>query len=246
MTTQPVPLNSGYVYAPYVPAAVSPNSHKSKSPENVYLEMETSPTPVLPLVTMPAQDYRADLSEWFRPLVSKDAYVAGGCFKQFLTGQPIRDIDIWFSSEAAHSAMVQKMKKNPNYTIAYETTRSVGFQHNTESILLDLVGMRFGTPIEILSGFDFTVCQMAYYVDAAGVPTLAYHPTFLDDLNKKLLVMDPAVQSGLVPNFVFNRMVKYCRDYGFTPSLELKQWMFDKLTSMTYSPVAPLDLFNRY
>jgi hypothetical protein len=203
--------------------------------------------PVLPVVLVPAGELHTGLAEWFRPLVSKRMFVAGGCFKQFLTGNPIRDIDIWFSDVNEHATMVHKLTLNPNYTKEYASDRSVGFRHNTENVLLDLVKLRFGTPVEIISEFDFTVCQMVYYVDDAGIPMIAHHPNFFIDLEKKQLDLDDSVKPILTADYTFNRMIKYVRDYGFTPSKNLKTWFFTKIKELNYVPtVSELDTFNRY
>ena len=59
--------------------------------------------------------------------------------------------------------------------------------------------------------------------------------------------MDEVSERFITPDAVFNRMIKYVKDYGYTPTHELKIWMFTTLASMKCSPsVSPVNSLNTY
>jgi hypothetical protein len=74
-----------------------------------------------------------------------------------------------------------------------------------DGILVEHIGLRFGTPRFILENFDFTVCKFAVYFEKGEVVVM-YHRDFFRDLQRMNLNID--TERTLLGNTV-GRIIKY-------------------------------------
>ena len=196
----------------------------------------------------------SDLIQYFQPLIRNNAnFVAGGCFKNYFselltkTSAPARDVDIFFRDKQQYDDTVDNFTRKyfKSYTFVSDTKNSTSFQQKStisqESIILDLIKCNFGTPIEILNGFDFTVCQYALF-QTDNVYKIAYHPLTTSDISNKCLRISEAYmlmltslsdcsQLARIVDKLFNRIVKYTR-YGYKLDISSKVILFDSIRRM--------------
>ena len=170
-------------------------------------------------------------------------YIAGGCFKNILSGQRAKDIDIFFENEVDYyeaesyfdkqtSTYNREDKMDTKYRFLYESKNAKGYIDIDNKIQIELCHKVYGTAREMLSKFDFTITKFAYYKEqvVAGelwddnvAETRIEYRVLMDDcffehLHLKRLVTDDLI---LYPAATFERMIRYGR-YGYFPCRETK------------------------
>lgn len=178
-----------------------------------------------PYIIDSAEAYNPKL-KWFFPLLTRNSFIAGGCFKNFFTNTDMRDIDIWFTTQDAWEQRVEKLKASIDYKATYNTKNGAGFRHSATGQIIELINTRFGTPEEILNGFDFNVVKFALYRVNDDIMTMRHH-YFEFDLQSKRLDVD-ILPKTMSPDGLYNRIHKYTT-YEFTPSMPLKKMLFNAI-----------------
>lgn len=157
-----------------------------------------------------------------------DGFIAGGCFKQIFTGQPVKDIDIFFETEGAFEQAERAFRHELSYINHYETDKVIAFKDSITDVVVELVKMVKGSPREILDAFDFTITKFAYFKkDVMGFSCL-YSDMFFEHLMFKRLVVDNRL---IYPANTFNRMFKYAH-YGYLPCRETKSRVAEALRAL--------------
>lgn len=94
-------------------------------------------------------------------------FIAGGCFKNILSGEKVKDIDIFFESESDFQEAVDlfndEKHQKEGWKFKYRNEKVCAFQKEGEKVWIEFIESEFGKPEEILRSFDFTVAKMAYY-----------------------------------------------------------------------------------
>ncbi len=157
---------------------------------------------------------------WLAGLVNNRRFIAGGCFRDIFIDQKdkIRDIDIWHLTDEDLQKTITDMTERPEYTEKYRTNNVVAFTHNPTGMTLELITVNTGTPMEILSKFDFTVSKFALFKKNGELQVLRHREYFTHLQERKLVVEAEIVD----PDILFNRIAKYIT-YGFLPTLETKK-----------------------
>ncbi len=169
-------------------------------------------------------------------------FVAGGCFKNILNNEHIKDIDVFFRNREDFSQAVQYFdtmtssyvginKRNANYIFIYQNTNIKAYKHIETGIVVELNQKIFGSPIDIISQFDFTITKIAYYKEAnSGLlkDKLICTNDFFEHLFTKRLVIDDKIP---FPMSTFERMIKYIK-YGYMPCRETKMKIAKEIHNM--------------
>lgn len=94
-------------------------------------------------------------------------FIAGGCFKNILSGERVKDIDIFFESESDFQEAIDSFNdekhQKEGWKFKYRNEKVCAFQKEGENVWIEFIESEFGKPKEILRSFDFTVTKMAYY-----------------------------------------------------------------------------------
>lgn len=94
-------------------------------------------------------------------------FIAGGCFKNILSGEKVKDIDIFFESESDFQEAIDlfndEKHQKEGWKFKYRNEKVCAFQKEGEKVWIEFIESEFGKPEEILRSFDFTVTKMAYY-----------------------------------------------------------------------------------
>ncbi len=119
------------------------------------------------------------------PLPTCFGYVAGGCIRDTLAGDPVKDVDIFFTSEkeyrGALRAVLPALCRFVNANAVGITLPKLGD--------VDVCRASFRTPGEMLERFDFVCCAVALTHDGKYIR----HEAFERDVaERKLTVNDPA------------------------------------------------------
>lgn len=158
-------------------------------------------------------------------------FIAGGCFKNILSNEQVKDIDIFFESQEDFQDAVNYYNEliesgNSKWKFKYRNDKACAFQEEGSKIWIELVESVFGHPEEILEAFDFTVSKFAYYKKAIileesdGVEyALLYHKDFFEHLHQKRLVIDNMIP---FPISTWERSYRY-KGYGFNMCRETKK-----------------------
>lgn len=88
-------------------------------------------------------------------------YIAGGAVTSAFSDAPVADLDFYFADERA-SARFLSFAKNQGYLQTYATKNAITMKAQNSDLTIQLITRFYGTPEEIIRGFDFTVCQGAY------------------------------------------------------------------------------------
>lgn len=182
-------------------------------------------------------------------------FIAGGCFKNILSGEKVKDIDIFFENADDFDEAVDLFRSDDyvaaGWSCRYENEKAIAFQKTGESVWVELIRSEFGTPEQILRSFDFTVTKMAYHKklviseDSAGKPEesleyrLLYHADFFEHLFMKRLVLDENIP---FPVGTWERTYRY-KGYGFNMCRETKKKLLEALKETDLNKV-DLSLYN--
>ena len=137
-------------------------------------------------------------------------FIAGGVFKDVFLDKPFRDIDFFFESESDFIRSRNIFLKDPNFKLNYKNGNAFGFINDLTQLNIELICKKFGTPNEILNGFDFSVSKFALYRDDNDF-FVKFHPLYFEDLSDKKLRFELDDRS---PIMQMKRVLKYSR-YGF-------------------------------
>lgn len=174
-------------------------------------------------------------------------FIAGGCFKNILSGEKVKDIDVFFESESDFQEAVDlfndEKHQKEGWKFKYRNEKICAFQKEGERVWVEFIESEFGKPEEILRSFDFTVAKMAYYkeskyeekeddyfpfssTDVVGYEyKLLYHEKFFEHLHMKRLVIDENIP---FPVSTWERSYKY-KGYGYNMCRETKKKLLQAL-----------------
>lgn len=147
---------------------------------------------------------------------TRSCYVAGGCFKNILTGEKPRDIDVYFFNDAAFNEAVGLFNNRVDQGIAKHAYSSKNVQtYAYDGYTVELVDNWHTDPVNLMMRFDFNIDKFAYDPETEFV---YYHKDFFKDL-----VLHRLSISGYPPYPIgsYNRMFKYAK-YGYYPCRETK------------------------
>lgn len=144
-----------------------------------------------------------------------NGFIAGGCFKNILNNEKIKDVDIFFENESDFVAADIYFEANEDYVFSYENKNTRAYKNTKTNIRVELVRNTYGTPNEILCKFDFSITKFAYCKresDNEGIEYYCYyHVDFFEHLMLKKLVLEAEI---LFPVSTFERSYRY-RGYGY-------------------------------
>lgn len=168
-------------------------------------------------------------------------FIAGGCFKNILSGEKVKDIDIFFESESNFQEAIDlfndEKHQKEGWKFKYRNEKVCAFQKEGEKVWIEFIESEFGKPEEILRSFDFTVAKMAYYKEpkyeekeddyfpfsSASIVAyeykLLYHEKFFEHLHMKRLVIDENIP---FPVSTWERSYRY-KGYGYNMCRETKK-----------------------
>lgn len=90
-------------------------------------------------------------------------FIAGGCFKNILSGEKVKDIDIFFESESDFQEAIDSFNdekhQKEGWKFKYRNEKVCAFQKEGEKVWIEFIESEFGKPEEILRSFDFTVAK---------------------------------------------------------------------------------------
>lgn len=167
-------------------------------------------------------------------------FIAGGCFKNILTDNKIKDIDIFFRTIDDYLEAIDvykaKIKKDPkNWSFSYKNDKVWAVNSLKDDIRLELIKTSFGEPSEVIDNFDFTITKFAYFIDEIDSKDedgktkkeykILYHKDYFEHLLMKRLVIDNKL---LYPLSSFNRSYKY-QKYGFGLCRESKKILVESI-----------------
>lgn len=156
-----------------------------------------------------------------------NGYVAGGVFKNIFLGEPIKDIDIFFRTEADFNEAVSLMGE-PDF----QNDRV--HVYDVDGVRVEYIKHIFGEPAEVLKRFDFTISKFAYgfdlikpetktssafddifglleYNGSEEIPFVFFHEQFFEHLALRRLVIESELEW---PISTFERVLRYTT-YGF-------------------------------
>ena len=166
-------------------------------------------------------------------MIGHKGFIAGGCFKNILNNEKIKDIDIFFNDYLDYENAIRyfdKMtpnyegddKRNEKYIFLYQNDNVKAYKHIDTGITLELCQKVFGTAEQVINMFDFTITKFAYYKEFNEKQEVEYKIICADDffehLHTKRLVTDDKI---LYPMSTFERMIRYIK-YGYMPCRETK------------------------
>lgn len=155
-------------------------------------------------------------------------FIAGGCFKNIFKGERIKDLDIFFQNESDFNKANDFFKSNEEYVFSYENPNTVSYKNKKTNIRVELIRHTYGTPIEIISMFDFSITRYAYAKKEENNEIIYYSvfvDTFFADLMNNKLVIDGELK---FPISSFERSYRY-RSYGYGLCKESKAKLIEAL-----------------
>ena len=101
-------------------------------------------------------------------LVGHNGFICGGCFKNIMNRERVKDLDIFFRSEEDwHKACIyfddEVKKDDAVWSFNYENKKVKSYKNRKTDIVIELCRTVFGEPKDVLDKFDFTITKFAYY-----------------------------------------------------------------------------------
>lgn len=132
-------------------------------------------------------------------LLGHKGFICGGCFKNIMNKEKVKDLDIFFRNEKDWLAACTYFdEQTPGYKFEevdnvlsyedatwlfhYENSKVKAYKNKKTGIVVELCRSVFGTPKEILDNFDFTITKFAYYKEEVEDETGAEISDDLKDL----------------------------------------------------------------
>ncbi len=188
--------------------------------------------------------YFNKLKPLFSYLKMTKGFIAGGVFKDIFLDKPFRDIDFFFECEKDFLESRNVFIRDSRFKLKYKNENAFGFINETLQLNIELICKKFGSPTEILNGFDFSVSKFALY-SVNNDLYVKFHPLFFEDLSDKKLRFDLDDSS---PINQMNRVLKYSR-YGFqvaTKDIHLLLNKINQLDSSEFDDILFSDTIDRY
>ena len=178
-------------------------------------------------------------------MIGHSGFIAGGCFKQIFTGEKVKDIDIFFTSEKEHAKAVKYFEKQEDdFHKYYDNPKVVAFKDSHTGLTVELIKSVFGTPKKIIGEFDFTITKFTYYKHVNEDDEMSYrclyHPKFFEHLTMKRTVLDDRIP---FPVSTFERMLRYTK-YGYYPCRETKKKLLESIKEMPQLEDVTLSLYD--
>ena len=159
-------------------------------------------------------------------LIGHEGYVAGGCFKNILSNEKPRDIDVFFKSKEDFDKGLSVYESNENFSKVYENENAVGFKYKNQ--MIELCKKQFLSINDMLSIYDFTIVKAAYTLEDGEHFFYRSH-RFFEDLHQKRCVIDGEI---ILPANTFERSLKYSR-YGYSLCKESKLKLIDAIRGLS-------------
>jgi hypothetical protein len=196
-------------------------------------------------IVTPMEDFR-QLGYLKRFLNLTGGFIAGGAFKNIFNGEPVKDLDIFFQSEAAWWKAVKKLKRK-GYTQIYKNARVRAFKDPITGIRLELIGAKTdpefqSNPVDYesventIKMFDFTVTKFAV-ARKGDIFYAVYHPKFFEHLHLKRLSIDAEM---VKPLSTFERTLRYV-SYGYKLCRDSKIELINAIQETEFEPEAQLN-----
>lgn len=136
-------------------------------------------------------------------LIKKHGFIAGGACRSTIAGEEIKDFDIFCFSQEDYEPLKKIISNMYGETRENDLVFQVGSIQLVKPRQNEFV-KTFGTPGEVVSKFDFSVCRV-YTLD--GTNFIWLDDEFEDDiLNKRL-----RIKNIICPISTFKRVVKYAK-----------------------------------
>lgn len=138
--------------------------------------------------------------------VPDGTFIAGGCILSIMTGQPVADIDMYFSSREAVAEFIQT---NDNVYLHSVTDKSISLslqtsKYGTKEFQL-IYFDNYKSADEIFSDFDFSVCMCAYSFDDKQ---FYFHDDFWKDVAAKKLKFNSGTKFPIISVLRVNKYQK--------------------------------------
>lgn len=181
--------------------------------------------------------------DWLQQyLVGHKGFICGGCFKNILNNEKVKDLDIFFRNSHDWEDAVQYFdersvgygfkydqltEEDAEYIFHYENEKVKAYKNLKTGMRIELCRAIFGEPKEIIDNFDFTITKFAYYKeevrneddeDSYIETKIICCDDFFEHLHLKRLVIDDKIP---YPMSTFERMLRYAK-YGYFPCKETK------------------------
>jgi hypothetical protein len=129
------------------------------------------------------------------------AYIAGGALTSAFTGQPIRDVDMYFKSEESFRLAVEQAYEEGLWCVS-NTDRAVTFVKDCHVIQLMHFDW-FENAAAIFDAFDFTCCMAALDCETGE---FTFHDDFLKHASQRFLKFHSGTR---FPYGTLTRVLKY-------------------------------------
>ena len=111
-------------------------------------------------------------------LTGHKGFICGGCFKNILNKEKVKDLDIFFKTKTDWEDACRYFDEqtpgygfdedilsyeNATWLFHYENSKVKAYKNKETGMVVELCCSIFGTPKEILDNFDFTITKFAYY-----------------------------------------------------------------------------------
>lgn len=119
--------------------------------------------------------------ELYVPDLNADCFVAGGSIPRLYHHLKVRDIDVYVNTQEVFDEF-EKIYKEANYELKASQENFRKFLNPSTSVEVDLIHFHNPKSVEYVTGFDFSICQIAFSQNRL----VDLCKSFPDIVNKKL------------------------------------------------------------
>jgi hypothetical protein len=166
-------------------------------------------------------------------LTGHNGFIAGGCFKNIVNKEKVKDIDVFFpTTEEYFKAVAWYDNPENNMAPKYENDKVKAYKDKASDLVIELIKFPYGGAEATISVFDFSIVKFALCKKPGESETdfryvAIHHKEFFEHLHLKRLVTDPRID---MPYGTFERLFKYAK-YGYFPCKETKLHILNNIRS---------------
>lgn len=143
----------------------------------------------------------------------KNCVIAGGCFKDIINNEPIKDFDLFFLNESDYFEALKFYRKK-EFTLVYENNNAVRFSDGINNY--EIIRHINETVEGLINSFDFEITKMALTTKTIKDPNsdeekvipnkLFYNERIIDLIKNKILSFDDSLN---YPYSTLKRVIRY-------------------------------------
>jgi hypothetical protein len=176
-------------------------------------------------------------------VLPKNCIIAGGCFKNIILGEKVKDYDLFFLTHEDYFEGI-KFYKSLNFQIVYQNDNAIRFYDGTNNY--EIISYIYKDVNDLLSKFDFELTKIAVTTKMVKnidndelyvLPNeLYYSDKALFAIDNRILTFDRSCEQLVAPVSTLKRVIRHVEN-GYTIRNQDLYFLVDNINEMDKSDI---------